>query len=137
MGRVMMGLWILLAAIVVALGFIRLAPSDPVTWHKPLTFEADRDLKGGVMRVVETGPDGLERLDPIIRATPRTTVLAGSVADGLITYVTRSAVFGFPDYTTVQQDGGRLKIFGRLRFGRSDQGVNRARVERWLNALQP
>lgn len=137
MGRVMMGLWVLLALAVVVMGYIRLAPSDPVRWHVPLEFTADRDLKTGVMRVVETGPDGLERLDPIIRATPRTQLLTGSVEAGHVSYVTRSAVFGFPDYTTVQQAGDRLKIYGRLRFGGSDMGVNKTRVKGWLDALQP
>ena len=82
------------------------------------------------------GPEGLARLDAIIRATPRTKVLAGAVAEGMITYVSRTRWMGFPDYTTVQRDGDVLKIYGRLRFGRSDLGVNKARVEGWLAALE-
>jgi uncharacterized protein (DUF1499 family) len=86
--------------------------------------------------MVEVGADGLARLDVVARDTTRTLVLAGSVEEGMITYVTRSAVIGFPDYTTVQQDGDQLKVYARLRFGRSDFGVNHARVNRWLDALQ-
>ena len=131
-----MVVWLVVAA-VVGLGlFVRLAPSDPARWHVPVVAEADRDLPKGLIRVVQTGPDGLARLDQVARATPRTTVLAGSVDEGLITYVTRSRVFGFPDYTTAQQDGDTLRIFGRLRFGRRDFDVNRTRVEGWLAALQ-
>ena len=77
------------------------------------------------------------RLDALVRDTPRTQVLAGSLAQGMLTYVTRSAFFGFPDYTTVRQRGAHLEIYARLRFGRSDLGVNRARVEQWLSALGP
>lgn len=132
-----MVLWIALTLAVVALGYIRLAPSDPAVWHRPPEVTADADLKGGVRRRLLTGPEGLARLDAIIRATPRTRVLAGSVPEGMITYITRSRVFGFPDYTTVRQQGDLLEIYGRLRFGRSDLGVNRARVEGWLSALQP
>jgi uncharacterized protein (DUF1499 family) len=90
-------------------------------------------MAGGVMRVV---PGDLAALDGIIRAEPRTQVLAGSVEAGMVTYVTRSRVFGFPDYTTVAQRGDDLAIHARLRYGQSDMGVNKARVERWLTALR-
>ena len=132
-----MVLWLCVALLVGLAAFIRLAPSDPVTWHVAPVGNTDRDMKGGVLRVVETGPDGLARFDTIARAAPRTTVLAGSVGDGMVTYVTRTPTLGFPDYTTAQQDGDILRIHGRLRFGRSDFGVNRVRVDRWLALLQP
>ena len=137
MGRMMTIFLILLVLVVVAIGYVRLAPSDPATWHRLPGFTEDRDMKRGVMRVIDTGPDGLKRLHSIARITPRTKVLAGSVEEGIITYITRTKTIGFPDYTTVQQDGDRLRIYARLRFGRSDLGVNRHRVERWLDVLQP
>lgn len=129
-------LWLFIGLVIAIGAYIRLAPSDPARWHVAPRAEVNKDLKGGVVRVVEAGPDGLAKLDTIIRAAPRTSVLAGSVADGMITYVTRTKVFGFPDYTTVQQDEGILRINARLRFGRSDFGVNRDRVDGWLAALQ-
>ena len=129
-------LWVLLALVVGVMGYIRLAPSDPARWHKGPQVTEDADLPHGVKRLVAAGPEGLSRLDAIIRATPRTKLLAGSVAEGMVTYVSRTKWMGFPDYTTVQQQGDRLKIYGRLRFGRSDLGVNRARVEGWLAALK-
>lgn len=135
MGRIAMLIWIVLLLVVIALGYIRLAPSDPAVWHRAPEVRGNVDLAGGVTRQVEVGPDGLARLDRIIRATPRTRVLAGTVPEGMVTYITRSLVFGFPDYTTVQQAGNALEIFARLRFGRSDLGVNRARVDQWLQAL--
>ena len=62
--------------------------------------------------------------------------------EGRITWVTRSALWGFPDYTTAEvtpTDGGRSStIFARPRFGSSDMGVNAARLEDWLaTALSP
>ncbi len=132
-----MALWLIVGLVVVLGAFVRLAPSDPARWHVSPTGDADRDLKGGVVRIVETGPDGLARLDAIAHETPRTSVLAGSVGEGMVTYVTRTKVIGFPDYTTAQQDGDTLRIYGRLRFGRSDFGVNRDRVDGWLAVLQP
>ncbi|MES0824139.1 DUF1499 domain-containing protein [Ruegeria sp. SCP11] len=129
--------WLVIGLVVAVGVYIRIAPSDPARWHVIPAAEADRDLQGGVLRVVDTGPDGLARLDAIARAAPRTSVLAGSVEDGMVTYITRTKVVGFPDYTTVQQDGDILRINGRLRFGRRDFGVNRTRVDGWLAELQP
>jgi uncharacterized protein (DUF1499 family) len=137
MGRFMMVLWVLFAVVVVGMGYIRLAPSDPLRWNTLPDASADKDFASGVIRRVATGPDGLARVDPIAQATPRTTVLAGSVTEGMITYVTRSKIMGFPDYTTARQDGDTLVLYGRSRFGSSDLGVNRARVEGWIDALQP
>ncbi|WP_109467280.1 DUF1499 domain-containing protein [Albibacillus kandeliae] len=137
MKTALMFLWIVICLCVVAVGYVRLAPSPAADWHLPLEFESDRDMKGGVERVVETGPDGLARLDAVARATPRTEVLAGSVAEGRVTYVTRTKWIGFPDYTTAEQHDDVLRVWGRLRFGRSDFGVNKARVDRWLADLQP
>jgi len=122
----------LLVLILAGLAFIRLAPSDPARWHQMPESVTDRDLDGGAMRRVE---GELESLDAVIRDTPRTRVLSGSPDQGMITYVTRSRVFGFPDYTTVRQSGDMLEIYGRLRFGKSDLGVNAARIDGWLDRL--
>ncbi len=132
--RVLLGL-VLLAAVAGAL-YIRLAPSDPARWHRMPDSFTPGDAPGQAMRRVEAGEDGLARLHRIVMDTPRTTVLAGSVADGMITYVTRSAVMGFPDYTTVRRTDGQIELYGRLRFGRSDLGVNAARLDRWLERFR-
>ncbi|MFP4328605.1 MAG: DUF1499 domain-containing protein [Paracoccaceae bacterium] len=131
--------WLGLLVILVGLGglaWIRLAPSDPLRWHVAPAVTDDADLPDGAKRrVTGAGPEALARLDAIARATPRTAVLAGSVAEGMVTYVTRSRLFGFPDYTTVQRAGDDLLIHARQRFGRSDMGVNRARLDDWLRRL--
>ena len=53
--------------------------------------------------------------------------------------VQRSRVIGFPDAISVSArpdgKGSRLSIWSRSRYGQYDFGVNRARVERWLAAL--
>lgn len=122
-----------IVAAVALLAFIRLAPSEQVRWHQMPGTITNRDLEGGAMR---RAMGDLAALDSIIRATPRTRVLAGSVGDGMVTYVTRSRVMGFPDYTTVRQADEALEIYGRLRFGRSDLGVNAARIDGWLERLR-
>ncbi len=58
----------------------------------------------------------------------------GALYDNLLV---RSAVFGFPDYVSVQflDVKGRkstLAIYSRSVYGRSDLGVNRARTLAWL-----
>jgi uncharacterized protein (DUF1499 family) len=116
--------------------YVRLAPSDPQRWHVAVSGEEDVDFAGGAIRVMVTGPGGLTAADAYMRSLPRTEVLAGSPDEGRLTYVTRSRVFGFPDYTTVEYRNGRLLAHARLRFGQSDMGVNRERLEGLVAALQ-
>ena len=138
MARYIVGPVVLVALLAIVMGFVRLAPSDPADWHHMPEITPDMaraDKLRGVLRQAETGPDGLARLAAVALQTPRTVLLAGSVDEGMMTFVTRSRFWGFPDYTTARQDGDRLVIHARQRFGRSDLGVNRARVDRWLAAL--
>lgn len=125
-------LWVVLIAVGGLLAYIRLAPSENGRWHVMGEISGDKSFKNGVIRVIETAPEGLAKLDKIVLATDRTQVLAGSVGEGMVTYITRSKLMGFPDYTTVRQNGARLEIYARSRFGRSDLGVNGARVKNWV-----
>ncbi|CRL16168.1 DUF1499 domain-containing protein [Phaeobacter italicus] len=136
MGRVMIFVWLSIAAVVVVLGFIRLAPSDPLDWNTQPEFSEDRTFRGGVFRVMRTGESGLERFHAVAANAPRTRVLAGSVEDQMITYVTRTRFIGFPDYTTARQDGDLLKVYARLRFGRSDLGSNNDRISGWIAQME-
>lgn len=138
----------LVVLVLLAMAAVRLAPSDPAAWH---VDPASAEPGPGRFVVKPEGGDtdgpllpmppreALAALDRVARATPRTQVLAGSVEEGRITYLTRSAIWGFPDYTTVEavpaEGGSRLVIFARLRFGESDMGVNGRRVRAWLDAL--
>lgn len=126
---------VLLTALIGVGLYVRLAPSDPRVWHAMPDEMEDVDMDGGAKRVVTAGEGALERLHAIALDTPRTQVLAGSVEDGKITYITRSRVFGFPDYTTVMQVEGAIQIHARLRFGKFDMGVNAARVDAWISEL--
>lgn len=129
--------FLLVILVVGGLAWIRLAPSDPAVWHVDPQVTADQDLAAGVRRRISgAGPDGFMRLHTIILSTPRTDVLAGSPDEGQVTYVTRSQWMGFPDYTTVRENGEVLELWARARFGTSDLGVNKARVEGWLAELR-
>ncbi|WP_246139438.1 DUF1499 domain-containing protein [Phaeobacter marinintestinus] len=131
-----MVIWIIVALVFVVGGYIRLAPSDPARWHVEPEVTENREMPNGVLRIATTGPDGLERFNEVALQTPRTSVVSGWVRTEQVTYVTRSKIWGFPDYTTVKQDGDQLKIYARARFGRSDFGVNAARVDGWLKAIE-
>lgn len=128
--------WAIIVIILGGLAWIRFAPSDPAVWHVDPKVTADQDLAGGVRRRIPADDGTFAALDRIILATPRTEVLAGSVEEGMVTYVTRSQWMGFPDYTTVMKDEDVLELYARLRFGQSDMGVNKARVEDWLDRLE-
>ncbi len=121
-------IFVLLAAFV---AYVQFAPSDPNRWHKDVTGEQNADFADGAFRIVEAE---LTDLDRVIRESGG-RVLAGSVEDGLITYISRTRIVGFPDYTTVQRRGAHLAIYGRLRFGKSDLAVNMKRIEGWISKL--
>ena len=133
----------LLVALVALMVYVRLAPIKGDVWHKIDLPQGPAGEATGVgshtvLRDVINATAALRQMDEIILATPRTTRVAGDVNDGKITYITRTQRVGFPDYTTVEaqvRDGAdmqTLAMYGRLRFGQSDLGVNRARITGWL-----
>ena len=126
-----------------AMAYIRLAPSDPARWHVDLaagglpSFAHVFCIRPGTRYDGKEDPkDLLARLDGIAMATPRTERLAGSAEEGRITWITRSALIGFPDYTTAQaMDGQSFCVAGRQRFGSQDWGVNARRIGGWMQEL--
>lgn len=125
---------LLLAALAAAgMAWIRLAPDDPERWHVTSDVSDTGHASGEnwhVYREAGASEARLQELDDALSALPRTKRLAGSVAEGKVTFVTRSKLMGFPDYTTISltDDGQVLEVFARSRYGASDLGVNRARV---------
>jgi uncharacterized protein (DUF1499 family) len=141
-----LGTAVAIIAILGLLAYIRLAPSD-ASWHvDPTTVTAPAKpnhwliANGGdaPALALTLSPDAAAaKLAAIAAATPRTTLLDGQ---GLhTTWITRSAILGFPDYTSVTitptATGSEIALYARSRFGQSDFGVNRARVESWLRQL--
>lgn len=141
---------LILALLLFALiqGVVRLVPLDVAARHKmpempePGTGTwSERDGVHVALDLEASPGELLGRFDALVAKSPRTKQFAGSVNEGLITYVTRSALWGFPDFTTVaaraEGSGTRILIHGRMSFPGSDWGTNRARVERWIEALGP
>lgn len=126
--------------------WVNLAPGDPARWHADPVAAAgtgrpnEAFVRPDASPVYPEAPERLlRRLDAVALAEPRTARLAGDPAEGFVTYVQRSRLIGYPDYVSVRAipegDGARLAIWSRSRFGYSDLGVNRARVDRWTAAL--
>lgn len=152
-----------LAAVVVGVGIrlgVEKGKDDPTVWHvDPLTSanpktpnwhrvvpadatvdrDPDRDAHPPTFEVSAT--DLGAAFDAVATADDRVDVLAGSAADGHVTYVQRSKAMHFPDYVSVRfidlPDGGStLAIFSRARYGQKDFDVNKKRVERWIEATE-
>ena len=144
-----------LAGVVVVAVAMRSVGDDPAVWHvDPAT--AARTGKPNDFLVAPEGmtaarPDRIARthsiparelmflLESVARNAPRTRLIARS-ADGLwATYVQRSPVLGFPDYISVKAvavpGGSALVVWSRARFGYGDFGVNRSRIEDWLDRI--
>lgn len=130
------------------MAYVRLAPADPLIlnappapslWAAGAGWDEVKPIEGGaILRLSDqkgTAAELLTRIDAIAMATPATRRFAGSAERGRMTWVTRSAFWGFPDYTTAEVRADGLYIYARLYFGRGDFGVNAARLKAWLAAL--
>jgi uncharacterized protein (DUF1499 family) len=120
--------------------WVNFAPINAQTVHRDPAEGAD----GGASAVVEltlpaTTEAALSRLHGVVMHDAKTAMIAGDPSDGRVTYVQRSNLWGFPDIITASavEDGvgSRLRIWSRSRFGSYDFGVNRARLERWVERI--
>ncbi|ALI54254.1 DUF1499 domain-containing protein [Celeribacter marinus] len=131
-----------LGALALLVGYIRLAPTDAARWHIDPFVAAD-PAPGGARDLFQADiapSQVLTRLARVAEATARTRLIAGSIEEGRMTYMTRSKLWGFPDFTTFEARAGQdgqgadVAILARLRFGSSDMGVNAARIAAWRAA---
>lgn len=150
-------LWILLAVVVVgfvgSIAFVRTLSHDADQWHvdpqtapDPSTPNWYRLTPGGEQAAPEFGVSVSElssAFDRMVSKQPRIELLQDDRSSGgPVTWVQRSALFGFPDYISVQfldtedGEGSTLAIFSRARLGQSDLGVNEKRITAWLVALE-
>jgi uncharacterized protein (DUF1499 family) len=154
-----LGSILLLIVLLAAAGmlYVRFAPLDAAAWHvdpvtapTPATPNSFRVLAPGstpgpeemVSPVFAVPPAALlQAFDKMALSQPGTERLAGTAdGQGFVTYVQRTALVAYPDYVSVRAvpvgDGqSALVILSRSRFGKSDLGVNRARITAWLEAL--
>lgn len=77
----------------------------------------------------------------IIRSQPRVREIAADTERRQYAFIQRTAWLRFPDTITVrivEINGARssLAIYSRSKFGHSDFGANRRRIEAWLAAIR-
>ena len=76
----------------------------------------------------------------MIGAEPRTDWVSSNEEIQQYDFVQRTKLMRFPDTITVrflplEEGRSTLAIFSRSHYGRSDLGVNKARIDGWLDAL--
>jgi uncharacterized protein (DUF1499 family) len=144
---------LLVTAIAVGAIWIRRLDHDAAVWHadplvaaKPTTPNSYRVGPNGTTEPDAMAPtfsissaDLAAKFDAIARGAG-SDVVGGSAAEGYVTYVQASSLFGFPDYVSVKfieidADNSTLAVFSRSRLGQSDLGVNKKRVEAWFAQL--
>ncbi|MBT2132590.1 DUF1499 domain-containing protein [Aliiroseovarius lamellibrachiae] len=137
MKTLMIGAGIVLFLVVGVALFARVKPlpSERFSgWPGPNT-PGKHMLVGGVKYVLPLADlpnNALAQLAAIIKASPRS--VPHETQKGRA-FVTRSKVFGFPDITLLWEQDGQLHIHAHLVIGKSDLGVNAARVDGWLEQL--
>jgi len=88
-------------------------------------------------------PEGLEHAwRDVIGHQERVAVLRSDAARRQVLVRERSPVFGFPDFAWIEfhaagPNQSAIALYSRSRFGLIDMGVNRKRVDRWIELLQP
>ena len=135
-------IWLLFGLTALISMYLRFAPTEPERWHVDPAAAPDPRPRGYRTEVTISGDpeELLQRLTKISGTFSRTRIYAGDAASGRITFLTHSSLMGFPDYTTVSavKNGKKTQMvfLGRLRFGWSDIGVNRRRIQTWIKTLQ-
>ena len=139
---------VILVLFAAGLLWIRFAPIDRDRWHVD-PADAENPERSGVRFIGREAPrypgdpdTVLTTFDEIVLSEPRTRLLEGDIDEGLLTYVSRSRVFGFADFITVKAvsegDQTKLSVISRARVGSRgyDWGVNAERLDRWLQDMR-
>lgn len=133
---------------------LRTVDHDPAEWHIDPSI-AERTGRPNDYVVAPEGATKakIDRIAKVHATDPRTLLfqfdviakahgadpMGTTIDDMWITYVHRTALFGFPDYISVKAvpegDGAALIVWSRSRYGHSDLGVNKERIDSWLAQL--
>jgi len=136
-----------LVALAGVMFYIRFTPTDAAFWHvdpraiakppkpnnwliRPVGGDArPPHYKGEVSELVAAIEEAAAQMGDMSR-------VAGSRDSAHLTYISRTKWMGFPDFTTFRvystDEGVSFAALSRARFGHSDMGNNRARLEALL-----
>jgi len=136
---------VLIVLVALALAFVgfalwvRIAPNDAAYWHvDPATTPDPRSPNFARMdHVTSLAPAQAAAAIAAQARSEGASLMAGDEMFG--TWLARTRVMGYPDFVSLrlspEAGGTRVVAFSRSRFGYSDQGVNRARLRRWIGRL--
>lgn len=127
--------------------YIRFAPSSVAKWHvapniatssgKPNEYQ----LVGNKAVTFDLSASNLSKIvHEYVENQPNITKLEETPEKGLLTFIQRSKIMGYPDYITISilpisENQAQLEILSRSRFGYSDLGTNRKRVDMWVMGI--
>ncbi|MBL1436569.1 MAG: DUF1499 domain-containing protein [Rhodobacteraceae bacterium] len=154
-----MALYMILAVfLVIGAFYVRAvtASHDPAEWHiDPLTVERPASPNTYYVAPQSLVEDRVDLEAPIyavpaaimarafndyVVTQPNALIVEGHAETLWLTFVQRTPALKMPDYITVKfidLEGGKstIAIYSRSRFGYGDLGVNKARVDLWLQSL--
>ncbi|MEM9855500.1 MAG: DUF1499 domain-containing protein [Pseudomonadota bacterium] len=115
------------ALALLAMAYVRFTPVDASASPRPQARPiGEYPSEGGFYAVRAASDLDREALVRAILDTPRAAQLADE------SFITRTALWAFPDIVHVWEEDGAIHISSHLVYGRSDLGMNRKRVLGWL-----
>jgi len=165
-GRMVLNILLVIVLVVVAIALIFVAYGRENTWVAlfgppdlgPVDFATLRNK--GLINQYLICPEGYcpaarpAAVSPIFTVSPgelrAAVIVAAEVDDRVVQvsgegeeelrFVARSNLMRYPDTVSVRvlpaEGGSTLAIYSRSQIGRSDFGVNKARIERWLERIR-
>lgn len=144
--------------------WVRIAPSAVHKFHidpREDRFQSHRNASKQVLELEATIDEVLAAWPLPKRQGEGVKTLAGAPEKGHVTYITRTPILRFPDYTsfviapladgptqdqtspeqtpseqTKTPNRVRITVYGRSRFGLRDFGVNKERITQWEQQLR-
>lgn len=142
-------IWSIFAFVAIAAAlalYVRFAPNDVAEVHRDPVSEGASGQNMAVLAppdapVYDVTPERLfALLEGVVIDTPRVEKVAEGPDPLHASYISRTPLMGYPDYVSLRvisvEGGASFAIWSRSRFGRSDFGLNAARIERWREELE-
>jgi len=128
----------------VGLLWLRFAPIDKDNWHvDPAEPMGDQDLQligREAPRFPGAADEVLAQFDEIALSEPNTRRIEGDLAEGMMTFVSRTKFLGMAEVITVKavSEGELTKvaIASRPRFSASNRRAAAERLDRWLQDMR-
>ncbi len=129
------------------LTYVRFAPHNIEHWHQdPETVKStgrpnDYRLAGDASVNINLKQAKISQMIMDYAGQQERIELLANTDDGqLLTFIQRSKLIAYPDYLTIKiepnGDRSKLSFFSRSRFGYRDFGVNKLRINSWVDGIR-